>query len=94
MLLILLQLTCFESGGLFSRVPYLDSHPGFKACGRFATGNLHAVKPRNRVNTKTRKANNLVHGMSGETQDYDKENTLCWTKDYDKLFNNRRTAKA
>jgi hypothetical protein len=53
MLLILLQPTCFESVALFSRVPYLNSHPGFKARGRYAAGNLHAVNPRNCVNTKT-----------------------------------------
>jgi hypothetical protein len=31
---------------------------------------------------------NLVRSMSDETQDSDKENALCLTTDYDKLFNN------
>jgi len=38
--------------------------------------------------------NHLVRNMSDETQDSDKENVLCLTKDYDKLFNNRRITKA
>jgi hypothetical protein len=94
MLLILLQPTCFKSVALFSRVPYLKKYPGFKACGRPATGNLHAANLPNRVNTEIRKMNHMVCSMSGETQRSDKENALCCTKDYDKLFNNRRIANA
>lgn len=94
MLLILLQSTYFELVLLFSRFPYLDSRPGFKACGQFATGNPQVVNPHNHVDKKTRKMNHLVHSMSGETQDTNKENVLCLTKNYEKLFNNRRIAKA